>query len=142
NPADTRAIEDLRFVTRFDIEPVIVGEYTLRKHIERYYETSDERLNEILNEIAEDEVEVVDEGDDEVSVAALQAQIDSVPVVKLITGLLTDAVLRGASDIHIEANEHEIRVRYRIDGALREVMKPPLKMKAALTSRIKSLANL
>jgi len=142
NPADTRAIEDLRFVTRFDIEPVIVGEYTLRKHIERYYETSDERLNEILNEIAEDEVEVVDEGDEEVSVAALQAQIDDAPVVKLINGLLTDAVLRGASDIHIEPYEHEIRVRYRIDGALREVMKPPLKMKAALTSRIKILANL
>jgi type IV pilus assembly protein PilB len=142
NPADTRAIEDLRFVTRFDIEPVIVGEYTLRKHIERYYETSDERLNELLNEINEEEIEVVDEGDEEVSVAALQAQIDDAPVVKLINGLLTDAVLRGASDIHIEPYEHEIRVRYRIDGALREVMKPPLKMKAALTSRIKILANL
>ena len=142
NPADTRAIEDLRFVTRFDIEPVIVGEYTLRKHIERYYETSDDRLSEILNEIAEEEVEVVDEADEEVSVAALQAQIDDAPVVKLINGLLTDAVLRGASDIHIEPYENEIRVRYRIDGALREVMKPPLKMKAALTSRIKILANL
>ena len=66
--------------------------------------------------------------------AATQAQIDDAPVVKLINGLLTDAVKRGASDIHIEPFEHEIRVRYRIDGALLEVMKPPLKMKAALTS--------
>ena len=142
NPADSRAIEDLRFVTRFDIEPVIVGEFTLRKHIEKYYETSDERLSEILSEIEEDEVEVVDEQDEEVNVAALQAQIDDAPVVKLINGLLTDAVLRGASDIHIEPYETEIRVRYRIDGALREVMKPPMRMKAALTSRIKILASL
>ncbi|HEX7120529.1 MAG TPA: type IV-A pilus assembly ATPase PilB [Longimicrobiales bacterium] len=142
NPADTRAVEDLRFVTRFDIEPVIVGEYTLRKHIEKYYETSDERLSEILNEITEDEVEVVDEREEDVSAASLQAQIDDAPVVKLINTLLTDAVLRGASDIHIEPYEHEIRVRYRIDGALREVMKPPMRMKAALTSRIKILASL
>ena len=71
-----------------------------------------------------------------------QAQIDDAPVVKLINGLLTDAVKRGASDIHIEPFEHEIRVRYRIDGALLEVMKPPLKMKAALTSRVKILSQL
>jgi type IV pilus assembly protein PilB len=63
-------------------------------------------------------------------------------VVKLINGLLTDAVRRGASDIHIEPFEHEMRVRYRIDGALQEVMKPPLRMKAALTSRVKILSSL
>src|SRR5213075_1290512 len=74
--------------------------------------------------------------------AATQAQIDDAPVVKLINGLLTDAVKRGASDIHIEPFEHEIRVRYRIDGELSEVMKPPLKLKAALTSRIKILSSL
>ncbi|MGH7658458.1 MAG: GspE/PulE family protein, partial [Gemmatimonadales bacterium] len=71
-----------------------------------------------------------------------QAQIDDAPVVKLINGLLTDAVRRGASDIHIEPFEHELRVRYRIDGALLEVMKPPIKMKAALTSRVKILSQL
>jgi type IV pilus assembly protein PilB len=70
------------------------------------------------------------------------ANVDDAPVVKLINGLLTDAVKRGASDIHIEPFEHEIRVRYRIDGALLEVMKPPLKMKAALTSRVKILSQL
>ncbi len=142
NPADSRAIEDLRFVTRYDIEPVIVGEYTLRRHIEKYYDAPDERLSELLEEIEEEEVEVVEEEEDEVSVAALQAQIDDAPVVKLINGILTDAVLRGASDIHIEPYEHEMRVRYRIDGALVEIMKPPMKMKAALTSRIKILASL
>src|SRR5690606_16167005 len=118
NPADSRAIEDLRFVTRYDIEPVIVGEYTLRRHIEKYYDAPDERLSELLEEIEEEEVEVVEEEEDEVSVAALQAQIDDAPVVRLINGILTDAVLRGASDIHIEPYEHEMRVRYRIDGAL------------------------
>ena len=86
-----------------------------------------------------DDVEVVEEQEDE---AATQAQIDDAPVVKLINGILTDAVKRGASDIHIEPFEHEIRVRYRIDGALHEVMKPPLKMKAALISRIKIMAQL
>src|SRR5207247_8921010 len=62
--------------------------------------------------------------------------------VKLINGLLTDAVKRGASDIHIEPFEHEMRVRYRVDGALHEVMKPPVKMRAALTSRVKIMAQL
>ncbi len=68
--------------------------------------------------------------------------MDKAPVVKFINGLLTDAVLKGVSDIHIEPYEKEVRIRYRIDGALQEVMKPPMKMKAALTSRIKILADL
>ena len=71
----------------------------------------------------------------------MQAAVEDAPVVKLINGILTDAVLKGASDIHIEPFEKEIRVRYRIDGALMEIMKPPLKMKAALTSRIKILVG-
>src|SRR5690606_35960506 len=87
-------------------------------------------------------LEVVEDKEEDLNVAALQAQIDDAPVVKLINGILTDAVQRGASDIHIEPFEKEIRVRYRIDGVLREIMKPPMKMKAALTSRIKILASL
>ena len=143
NPTDVGAIDDLKFITRLDIEPVVVGEYTLRRHLEKYYEAGDERLQEILDEIESDEeVEVVEERDEEVSLAALQAQVEDAPVVKLINGILTDAVLRGASDIHIEPYEKEIRVRYRIDGVLHEVMKPPLKLKTALTSRIKILADL
>jgi len=143
NPTDLGAIDDLKFITRYDIEPVIVGEYTLRKHLEGYYEVVDERVSTLLTEfIEDDEVEYVDEKDDDVSVAALQAEVDAAPVVKFINGLLTDAVLKGVSDIHIEPFEKEIRIRYRIDGALREVMKPPMKMKAALTSRIKILSDL
>jgi type IV pilus assembly protein PilB len=144
NPTDAGAIDNLKFITRHDIEPVIVGEYTLRKHLEQYYQLKeDDNLNAILEQIeGEDDVELVEDKDEDVSVAALQAQIDDAPVVKLINGLLTDAVLRGASDIHIEPFEKEIRIRYRIDGALREIMKPPMKMKAAITSRIKILSQL
>ncbi|HEY8471001.1 MAG TPA: type IV-A pilus assembly ATPase PilB [Longimicrobiales bacterium] len=142
NPTDAGALDDLKFVTRHDIEPVVAGEVTLRKQIEKYYEATDERLQELLEEIEAEDIEVLEEEDEDVSLAALQAQIDDAPVVKLINGILTDAVLRGASDIHIEPYEKEIRVRYRIDGVLHEIMKPPMKMKAALTSRIKILADL
>jgi len=144
NPTDDSALNDLRFLTRLDIEPVIVGEYTLRKHLEEYYKAEDEGfMGDILDDMFDEEdLEFVEEEEEDVSVAALQAEVDNAPVVKFINGLLTDAVSKGVSDIHIEPFEKEIRVRYRIDGALQEVMKPPYKMKAAITSRIKILADL
>ena len=144
NPTDDSALNDLRFLTRLDIEPVIVGEYTLRKHLEEYYKVDEtEFMGDILDDMFdEDDLEFVEEEEEDVSVAALQAEVDNAPVVKFINGLLTDAVMKGVSDIHIEPFEKEIRVRYRIDGALQEVMKPPLKMKAAITSRVKILADL
>ncbi|MCL4866101.1 MAG: type IV-A pilus assembly ATPase PilB, partial [Gemmatimonadales bacterium] len=140
DPLNQGLLQDLKFITRFDLFPVIAGEYTLRSLIEKHYESSDQQLHDLLKDmegIGED-VEVVEEQEEE----AGQAQIDDAPVVKLINGLLTDAVKRGASDIHIEPYEHELRVRYRIDGALVEVMKPPMKMKAALISRVKILSQL
>jgi len=143
NPTDLSAIDDLKFVTRYDIEPVIVGEYTLRQQLEGYYDAADERMVEMLSDfISDDDLEFVEEQEEEVSIAALQEQVDAAPVVKFINGLLTDAVMKGASDIHIEPYEKELRVRYRIDGTLREVMRPPMKMKAALASRVKILADL
>ena len=142
NPSDLSAIDDLKFVTRFEIEPVIVGEYTLRKHLEKYYDTVEDRMSEMLGDLIEEDVEFVEDEDEDVSVTALQEQVDAAPVVKFINGLLTDAVYKGVSDIHIEPYEKTMRVRYRIDGALQEVMNPPYKMKAALTSRVKILADL
>src|SRR5690349_23264368 len=141
DPSDLGLLEDLKFITRFDLFPVIAGEYTLRNLIEKHYEASDQELQNLLKDMEQsaEDVEVVEQEEDE---TATQAQIDDAPVVKLINGLLTDAVRRGASDIHIEPFEHEIRVRYRIDGALLEIMRPPLKMKAALTSRVKILSQL
>jgi type IV pilus assembly protein PilB len=140
DPLDQGLLQDLKFITRFDLFPVIAGEYTLRALIEKHYESSDQQLQELLKDMEGigDDVEIVEEEDEETG----QAQIDDAPVVKLINGLLTDAVKRGASDIHIEPYEHEMRVRYRIDGSLIEIMKPPMKMKAALISRVKILSQL
>ncbi len=144
DPTASGVLDDLKFITRYDLFPVIAGENTLRNLIEKHYESSDEQMQTLLKEMeAIDEegggVEIVEEQAEE---TATQAQINDAPVVKLINGFLTDAVKRGASDIHIEPFEHEIRVRYRIDGSLLEVMRPPIKMKAALTSRIKILSQL
>ncbi len=142
DPNNVAAIEDIKFITRCDVFPVIAGEYTLRNAIDRYYQQSDAQLQTLLRsvEAAEEDLEVVEEQQDE-DVKA-QDLADDAPVVKLINGLLTDAVKRGASDIHIEPFEHELRVRYRVDGVLQEVMKPPIMMKAALTSRVKIMAQL
>jgi type IV pilus assembly protein PilB len=143
NPTDFSAIDDLKFISKLEIEPVIVGEYTLRKHLENYYGAGVEeaQMADLLSEFGDEDVELL-ESQEEDDYSALAAEIDSAPVVKFINGLLTDAVLKGVSDIHIEPYEKEVRVRYRIDGALQEIMKPPMKMKAALTSRIKILADL
>src|SRR6478735_4306793 len=141
DPTNNALIDDLKFITRYDLFPVIAGEYTLRTLIEKHYNTSDQQIADLLKEMegGDDDIEVVEEQEEE---QASQAQIDDAPVVKLINTILTEAVKRGASDIHVEPFEHEIRVRYRVDGALMEIMKPPVKMKAALTSRVKILSQL
>ncbi|HYW12779.1 MAG TPA: type IV-A pilus assembly ATPase PilB [Longimicrobium sp.] len=143
NPTDLGVLDDLKFVTRLDIEPVIAGDFSLRKIIEKEYEGADDnRINDLLKQIEADDIEVVADTEEEISVTALQAAVDEAPVVKLINGILTDAVQRGASDIHFECYEKDIRVRYRIDGVLMEIMRPPIKMKAALISRFKILSDL
>ena len=143
DPSDLGAIDDLKFITRFEIEPVIAGEFSLRKVVEREYDVAEERMQDLLKQFdQEGEVEVLEQEEEELSVGTLQAQVEEAPVVKLINGLLNDAVARGASDIHFECYEKEVRVRYRIDGVLHEIMRPPPKMKAALISRFKILSDL
>ncbi len=142
NPTDLSVIDDLKFVTRFDVDAVVAGEYTLRKAIDKYYEIANDGLGDLLDEWEEEEVEFVEEEDFEYSASQLATQVEEAPVVRLINGILTDAVKRGASDIHIEPYENEVRIRYRIDGTLREIVKPPIRMKAALISRVKILADL
>ncbi len=146
DPTNLGVLEDLKFITRYDIFPVIAGEFTIRNVLEKIFESTEAQLGSLLKSIeAEDEageVEVVEEKEEEMSAAALAAAVDDAPVVKLVNGILTDAVKRGASDIHFECFEQELRVRYRIDGALSEIMKPPLKMKAALISRFKIMSAL
>ncbi len=144
DPTNLEILEDLKFITRYDIFPVLAGEYTLRSVIEKGYDAGDSVMQTLLDDIVgiEGDVEVVEEEDEDFSAAALAAAVDDAPVVKLINAILTDAVKRGASDIHFESFEHELRVRYRIDGALQEVMKPPYKLKAALISRFKIMSQL
>jgi type IV pilus assembly protein PilB len=151
DPTNLRVIEDLEFRTRSDVVPVVGGEYTLRTLIERLYpgvaetdHTVSAAMDSLLDTIDfdEDDVEMVEEEQDDMTAAALTVAVNEAPVVKLINAILIDAVNKGASDIHFECFEHELRVRYRIDGALREIMKPPFKLRAALISRFKIMAGL
>ncbi|MCO4099651.1 MAG: Flp pilus assembly complex ATPase component TadA [Gemmatimonas sp.] len=144
DPTSMSVVDDLKFITRYDIIPVLAGEYSMRAAIEKHYEANEIHMQSLLQDIAaqdEDDVEILESQDDNTE-SAMAAQMDEAPVVKLINAILVDAVNKGASDIHFECFEHELRVRYRIDGALAEVMKPPLKMRAALISRFKIMASL
>ena len=87
-------------------------------------------------------MELVETEEEEVGITQLQVAVEEAPVVKFINNLLADAVSRGASDIHIEPYEHNMRIRYRIDGVLHEVMKPPVKLRNAIASRVKIMAEL
>jgi type IV pilus assembly protein PilB len=147
DPTNLGVLEDLKFITRYDIFPVIGGEFSIKSAVDKIYEAAMENqvsdLMSVIDDMAQDgDVEVLEDREEDVSAAALQAQMEDAPVVKLINAILTDAVKRGASDIHFESFEHDLRVRYRIDGALQEVMKPPMKLKAALISRFKIMAQL
>ncbi|MCE2900721.1 MAG: GspE/PulE family protein [Gemmatimonas sp.] len=144
DPTSMSVIDDLKFITRYDIIPVLAGEYSMRTAIEKHYEANETHIQSLLQDIAgeDDDVEVLENPEDTTDVNVLAAQVDEAPVVKLINAILVDAVTKGASDIHFECFEHELRVRYRIDGALVEVMKPPMKMRAALISRFKIMSSL
>ena len=144
DPTQLGVLDDLKFITRYDIFPVIAGEFSLRNTIENFYESPDSQMANLLENIAEDsdELEVLETEEEEMSAAAVAIAVDDAPVVKLINAILTDAVRKGASDVHFECFEHELRVRYRIDGALQEIMRPPFKMRAALISRFKIMASL
>ena len=136
DPSDAALIDDLKFLTQFEIEAVRAGEHTLRQRIDRSYEAAATRGGGGAEGAAEAS-----------SAEASSAETDSAeageePAVKLINDILGDAVHRGASDVHFEPYENELRVRYRLDGRLREIMRPPFRMAAALTSRLKILADL
>jgi type IV pilus assembly protein PilB len=145
DPTNMGVVDDLKFITRYDIFPVIAGEFTIRNVLEKIFESTEAQLGNLLKSIEatdDSEVEILEDKEEEMSAAALAAAVDDAPVVKLLNGMLTDAVKRGASDIHFECFEQEIRVRYRVDGALQEIMKPPMKLKAALISRFKIMSAL
>jgi type IV pilus assembly protein PilB len=141
DPATMSVLDDIKFITRLDIFPVIAGEFTLRNAIEKFYESGEAQMQSLLSEIPDDDIEIL-ESEAEDPASAGMGLIDEAPVVKLINAIMTDALKKGASDIHFECFEKELRVRYRIDGALQEIMKPPIKMRPALISRFKIMASL
>jgi type IV pilus assembly protein PilB len=142
DPTDWTVIDDLKFLTGYEIEPVVADEFSIVEAIAAHYGTGEGSYRQLLENIGEYEMEVVEEKDEDEDYGVLAAQVEAAPVVKFINSLLADAVQRGASDVHIEPYEEELRIRYRIDGVLREMVSPPLRMKAALISRVKILADL
>ena len=142
DPSNIYAVDDLKFLTGYTIESVVASEVAIREAIEKYYaekDTTSTSLAAIMDEVDE-EVEVTATEEDNVADGARGAE--EAPVVKLVNLILVDAIKKGASDIHIEPYEKDFRVRFRIDGVMYEVMKPPMKMRNAITSRIKIMAQL
>jgi len=142
DPSNILAIDDLKFVTGYNIEAVVASDVGISDAIERYYNKKEELdITKVMNEIQE-EVEVGGSGEAEINMVDLEKAADDAPVVKLCNHLLLSAIQKGASDIHVEPYEKSYRVRFRVDGVLHEEMSPPVKLKAALSSRLKIMAHL
>ncbi len=140
DPNNIYVLDAIKFITGCYIQPVISPENTIQSAIEHYYgDTSG--INEIIKGMTA-ELEVVEEAEDIPSEQDLQSQVQDKPLVKLVDGIIADAIRKGASDIHFESYEKRIRVRYRIDGALQEMAPIPYKYRAAIISRIKIMADL
>ncbi len=145
DPTNVFAMDDVKFMTGYNVDPVVASETALRIAIDKYYGSTHalelKKVMEDLNEPAGDALTVLDE-ESELDLEALEKESEEAPVVRLVNIVLTDAIKRGASDIHIEPYEKDYRVRYRIDGVLYEMMHPPLRLREAITSRVKILAKL
>jgi type IV pilus assembly protein PilB len=142
DPSNIYAIDDLKFRTGLNIEVVVASEVAIDEAITRYYEKQ-VSYDDVLGDIDAESVEVGAEGEDSVNVVDLEKASGEAPVIKLCNVILLNAIKKRASDIHIEPYEKTFRVRYRIDGVLYEEQPPlPLKLKAAVTSRIKIMAQL
>jgi type IV pilus assembly protein PilB len=146
DPTNVFAMDDIKFMTGFNVEPVVASETAIAEAITKFYGEagSEEELSKVMKDLAADEaadLEVAAE-EQEMNLAELERAAEEAPIIKLVNLLLTDAVKRGASDIHIEPYEKEVRVRFRIDGVLQSVMNPPMKLRDAITSRVKIMSKL
>jgi type IV pilus assembly protein PilB len=146
DPTNVFAMDDIKFMTGFNIEPVVASESSIIVGIDKAYGTSkEEELEQVMqsmNDLGEGTDVEVQAEEQELELKELEKAADEAPIVKLVNLVLTDAVKRGASDIHMEPYEKEFRVRFRIDGILQLIMNPPLKLKDAITSRLKIMAKL
>ncbi len=157
DPTNVFAMDDIKFMTGYNVEPVVASETAVNEALEKYYPTQLKRietvggpsaldaaaraLEEMPLDAATTDVEVLEELE-EISAEALQRQGEDAPVIRLVNVILMSAIQKGASDIHIEPYEKEFRVRYRIDGILYNIMAPPMKFRDAVTSRIKIMSKL
>ncbi len=144
DPTNVFAMDDIKFMTGFNIEPVVASESSINEGIEKAYGTSNqEELETVMQSMTDLDADVeLQSEEQEMELADLERAADEAPIVKLVNLVLTDAVKRGASDIHMEPYEKEFRVRFRIDGVLQSIMSPPLKLKDAITSRVKIMSKL
>jgi type IV pilus assembly protein PilB len=140
NPADVFTLENIQFLTGMEVKPLVCADTAIARAMEKLYANS-AGLNEAMKAVQAEEglVEFVDKEQEDV---VTQADIEAAPVVKLVNGMIFDAVKRGVSDIHIEPYEKILRVRFRIDGVMQEAMSPPKRIAAAVVSRIKVLSRL
>ena len=151
DPTDMFAIDDLKFLTGYNIEVVVAGEQSILDAIEKYYSKGgsgasggDDGGTENLlglDDFDLDEIAVGEE-EEEINEVDLANMAGEAPVVRLVNAILVDAIKNNVSDIHMEPYEKSMRIRFRIDGVLKEVMRPPLKLRNAIVSRIKIMSSL
>ena len=142
DPANIFAVDEIKFVTGYNVETVVSSEVAIREAIDRYFAEKGPEYSyeDVLEGFDEADISIEHTEDDDFVDVARAA--DDAPVVKLVNLILLDAIKKGASDIHVEPYEKDFRVRFRIDGSLYEVMKPPLKLKNAIVARLKVMAEL
>ena len=141
DPSNIFAIDEIKFHTGYNVEPVVASEVAIKEAIEHYYAEKGPSYDELMQGFDDSDVSIVEAQDGE-DVVDLEKSAGEAPVVKLVNLILLDAIKKGASDIHVEPYEKDFRVRFRIDGVLYEVMKPPMKLKSAIISRLKIMSEL
>jgi type IV pilus assembly protein PilB len=142
DPSNIYAIDELKFLTQYNIDPVVTSEASIEAALSRYYDKGPD-LDQMVGELGDiDNVDYAAVSDENVNVVDLENQAGEAPVVKLCNAILVSAIKKKASDIHVEPYEKSLRVRFRIDGILQEEMRPPLKLRNAITSRLKIMASL
>ncbi len=138
DPSNLHAIDDIKFLTGYNVEPVVSSEAAIAAAIERYYAAPEISYDDIMEGFDEDEIEVASDEEDLID---LQGAEDA-PIIRLCNAILVNAIQKNASDIHVEPYERSLRVRYRIDGVLHEEMALPPKHKNAIASRLKIMSKL
>ena len=140
DPTNLRALDEIRFQTSLAVDPIIVNEEQLAPLVTQLSESAEETLKNLASEDINLEFDEDEPGEKSEDQAALE--VDDAPVVRFIQKMLLDAINDGASDIHFEPYEKNYRIRFRVDGALREIASPPLVIKEKIASRIKVISRL